>query len=405
VTRRVLLTTAAVVVAFVALAVAASGLLRGVSIAGAAAAVAVAATWWLAARRHATTLAVQRRAREDLAAGLEARIEEIRQEREQRESILEAMQDGVILLDDADRIRYATPAAGRVLAGTPGRLEELSSAALRTLVEDARSRDMPVQRTLETGVPTRSLQVWAVPMADGSAVLVLRDVTEAHRVEAMRRDFVADASHELKTPAAAIRAGADTVARAAAEDPEAAARFAAQVSRDAERLSRIVTDLLDLSRLEAERPDLSPVRLDQVTEEEVERLRGDAAEAGVSLEASTGPVTVAGSGGDLALMVRNLVENAIRYTPGGGRVRVDLSSGDGSAVLTVHDTGVGISSRDLPRVFERFYRVDPARSRETGGTGLGLSIARHVVEGHGGQIHARSELGRGSTFRVTLPLS
>jgi signal transduction histidine kinase len=405
VTGRALIVWTVGAVAAITLAAAATGPLRTVSVALAAAAVAGIAVTWVLTRRHARALAAQRTLLGELAGQLEARIDEVRQEKEQREALLEAMEDGVILIDDGDRIRYANPAAGRAIAGTPSPPDDLPSAALRTMAGDARAGSAPMQGILETGVPPRSLHAWAVPLADGGVVLVLRDVTEARRVEAMRRDFVADASHELKTPAAAIRAGADTIARAAGEDPAAAARFAAQVSRDAERLSRIVTDLLDLSRLEVERPEMAEVRLDRVTEDEVERLQGDAAEAGVSLEATSGPVTVAGSGGDLALMVRNLVENAIRYTPEGGRVRVDLSAENGSAVLTVDDTGVGISSRDLPRVFERFYRVDPARSRQTGGTGLGLSIARHVVEGHGGRIEAHSELGRGSTFRVTLPLT
>ena len=400
---RISLVIAAAVAA--GLAAATTGTPRTMLVALAAATAAAAATLWITARRHRETLAAHRRNMDGLARDLEARMEQLRGEKAQRESVLEAMEDGVILIDEADRVRYANPAAGRLIIGAPTPPEDLPSAALRTMVGDARARTEAVQQTVETGVPARALHAWAVPLADGGVVLVLRDITEARRVEAMRRDFVADASHELKTPAASIRAGADTVARAAGEDPAAAARFAAQVSRDAERLSRIVSDLLDLSRLEAEKPHMAPVRFDRVTLDEVERLRGDAREAGVGLESEIGPVTVAGAGGDLALMVRNLVENAIRYTPKGGRVRVEVGSADGSAVLTVDDTGVGISSRDLPRIFERFYRVDPARSRQTGGTGLGLSIARHVVEGHGGKIEARSELGRGSTFRITLPLA
>ena len=219
----------------------------------------------------------------------------------------------------------------------------------------------------------------------------------------MRRDFVADASHELKTPSAAIQAAAETVERSVGEDPASAAWFAGQLRRDAVRLSRIVSDLLDLSRLEAERPALEAVRLDRVIREEVDRLRTEAGESEVGLELAVEPVTVRGSAEDLALLVRNLLDNAVRFTSGGGRVRVGLAERDGRAVLEVEDTGIGIPTRDLPRIFERFYRVDRARSRETGGTGLGLSIARHVAERHGGRIEAESELGRGSTFRVTLP--
>jgi signal transduction histidine kinase len=221
----------------------------------------------------------------------------------------------------------------------------------------------------------------------------------------MRRDFVANTSHELKTPVASIQAAAETIRDAARDDPPAAGRFAEQLHRDALRLSRIVSDLLDLSRLEAERPRLSPVRLDRLTSEEVDRFRDSAGRAGVKLEFRSDPVIVHGSQGDLALLVRNLLDNAVRYSPDGGRVEVEVASSDGEALLAVRDTGIGIPSRDMPRIFERFYRVDRARSRETGGTGLGLSIAKHVAEQHGGRIEVDSELGRGSEFRVRLPAS
>jgi signal transduction histidine kinase len=219
----------------------------------------------------------------------------------------------------------------------------------------------------------------------------------------MRRDFVADASHELKTPAASIQAAAETLERALEDDPAAAARFAGQLRHEAERLSRIVSDLLDLSRLESDRPRFRPVRLDELAREEAGRIDGQARLAGVEVQVDASPATVEGSPKDLTLLVGNLLENAIRYTPRGGTVRLDVGTEDGGAVLTVADTGIGIPTRDLPRVFERFYRVDRGRSRATGGTGLGLSIARHVAELHGGRVEAHSELGRGSTFRLVLP--
>jgi signal transduction histidine kinase len=220
----------------------------------------------------------------------------------------------------------------------------------------------------------------------------------------MRRDFVADASHELKTPVAAIQVASETLERALHDDPEAAARFAGQLRHESARLSRIVSDLLDLSRLESERPVFEPVRLDLLARESAARLGDAAREAGVTLEVEARPLTVSGSTKDLALLVGNLLENAVRYTPSGGRVRLEVDSANGGALLAVEDTGIGIPSRDLPRIFERFYRVDRGRSRATGGTGLGLSIARHVTERHGGRIEAQSELGRGSTFQVWLPL-
>jgi two-component system phosphate regulon sensor histidine kinase PhoR len=339
-----------------------------------------------------------------MADDLERRIEEIGRDRQQREAVLSAMEEGVLLVGADDGLGYANPAAARLLGGVPRTLRALTPPAVRALVEETRSDRRAREREVETGFPTRVLRASTVALRDpGEVLVVLRDVTAARRVEAMRRDFVADASHELKTPAAAIQAAAETVERAVGDDPGSAARFATQLRRDATRLSRIVSDLLDLSRLEAERPALERVRLDRVVGEETDRLTSVAAGSGVRIEPALEPVTVRGARGDLALLVRNLLDNAVRYSPEGGRVSVRLTERDGRAVLEVEDTGIGIPTRDLPRIFERFYRVDRARSRETGGTGLGLSIARHVAERHGGRIEAESELGRGSTFRVTLP--
>jgi two-component system, OmpR family, phosphate regulon sensor histidine kinase PhoR len=342
-----------------------------------------------------------------MASDLDARIREVAREREQRDVILSAMEEGVVLIGADGSVSYANPAASRVLRSTPRDVRTLAPHELRALVEDCRAEETAQEREVETGIPTRTIRASAVPIdVTDDVLLVLRDVTASRRVEAMRRDFVADASHELKTPAAAIQAGAETIQRALEGDDEAAAaRFAAQVRREAIRLSRIVSDLLDLSRLESERPTMEHVRLDRIVTEEIHRLRQQAAEGGVELEVEAGPVSVRGSSKDLALLVRNLLENAVRYSPEGGRVTVMLSKNSEHVVLAVEDTGIGIPSRDLPRIFERFYRVDRARSRETGGTGLGLSIARHVVEQHGGWIQAQSELGGGSEFTVTLPLS
>ncbi|HJV04510.1 MAG TPA: ATP-binding protein [Actinomycetota bacterium] len=337
-----------------------------------------------------------------LASELGARIEEVRTERRTLERILTAMEEGVMLIDPDESVGYANPAARRLLGpamgtGLPG------PPTLRLLLDRART-GRPAEDEVEIGVPPRTLRVTALPVGD-QALLVLRDITEVRRVEAIRRDFVADASHELKTPVASIRATAETVRTAIPEDPEAAARFAERLHRESVRLSRIVSDLLDLSRLETESPRFEPVRVDRVVQEEVARLQDEADAAGIRVETVAAPAIVHGSPKDLGLLIRNLLDNAIRYTDRGGTVRVEAGSRDGAAVVRVSDTGTGIPTRDLPRIFERFYRVDRARSRETGGTGLGLSIARHVAEQHGGRIDARSELGRGSEFVVTLPLA
>jgi two-component system sensor histidine kinase SenX3 len=239
----------------------------------------------------------------------------------------------------------------------------------------------------------------------GTIVVVLRDVTQARGVERLRRDFVANASHELKTPVASILALSETLRQAAADDPEAVARFLSLLEREAARLAHLVGDLLELSRLEGGTPEAEEVRLDRVVTAEAERLRPRAEGAGLRLTVdAAAPVVVWGAEADLELLVHNLLDNAVRYTPEGGEVRVTVGQADGSAELVVDDTGIGIPSKDLDRIFERFYRVDAARSRETGGTGLGLSIVRHVAEAHGGAIGVRSVLGAGSTFVVRLPV-
>jgi two-component system, OmpR family, phosphate regulon sensor histidine kinase PhoR len=343
----------------------------------------------------------------DLASDLGDRIDRARADRQRLDRILATMEEGVVLVDPDETVGYANLAARRLLGELTGsRSRELTPPGIRLLVERAGTGGRAAEDELEIGRPPRLLRATALPLESGGQVLlVLRDVTESRRVEAMRRDFVADASHELKTPVASIRAAAETVRTAIADDPTAAAGFADRVHRESVRLARIVSDLLDLSRLETESPRFEPVRLDRVVNDEVARVGEDAREAGVSVNASAEPATVRGSPKDLALLVRNLLDNAIRYTHRGGSVRVEASPRDGSAVVSVSDTGAGIPSRDLPRIFERFYRVDRARSRETGGTGLGLSIARHVAEQHGGRIEATSELGRGSVFLLTLPLA
>jgi len=320
--------------------------------------------------------------------------------------VLEAMPEGVVLFDPAGRAILANPAAATLLGRPPQTVEGLFPLDLRETVRAVRTEREPRATELEVGAPARTVRADAVPAAeDGSVLLVLRDVTEARRLEAVRRDFVANASHELKTPVASIRAAAETLRTVAGEDPEAVAAFAERIEREAVRLSRIVSDLLDLSRLETGgEAEGEEVRLDALVREEVERIRAAAEEAGLTLALEAEPAPpVRGSARDLALMARNLLDNAVAYTRPGGRVDVAVRAEGGEVVLTVADTGIGIPSRDLDRIFERFYRVDRARSRETGGTGLGLSIVRHVVENHRGTVRVRSELGRGSTFEVRLP--
>ena len=352
------------------------------------------------ARSRAGAAASERASRQ-----ADERLRVVEEERRAMALVLSSMREGVLLVEPEGRVVFANPALERLLGQTPSSLDALFPLDLREAVRAATSDREPHRTEVEAGAPARRFSGDAIPVGeDGAVLLVVRDVTEARRLEAVRRDFVSNASHELKTPVASIRAAAETISTAAHEDPGVVPRFAERLEREALRLSRIVSDLLDLSRLETGISLEELVALDAVVREEAERFGPQAVEAGIVLDVAADPgPPVRGATRELALLVRNLVDNAIRYTRPGGRVDVRLASADGEVVLTVADTGIGIPSRDLGRVFERFYRVDRARSRETGGTGLGLSIVKHVAENHGGTVTARSELGVGSTFEVRLP--
>jgi signal transduction histidine kinase len=353
------------------------------------------------ARRTSSLRDDATRLRADLAAQRRSSDES----RAVQDLILSTMQDGILLFDPAGTTAFANAALDHLMGSRPAGTTQLFPPSLRETVERTASDRTPASALVEVGEPVRVLRVVVTPAGDdGSVLVVVRDVTEARRIDAIRRDFVANASHELKTPAASIQAAAETLRQAAADDPDAVAHFSAQIERQAVRLSRIVADLLDLSRLESGSELSERVPLHALVREEAQRAHDLAWETALSLDVrAEDDVWVDGSARDLSLLIRNLIDNAIRYTRPGGSVTVRVTSDGDDAVLTVSDTGVGIPAKDLPRVFERFYRVDRARSRETGGTGLGLSIVKHVAENHGGTVDVRSELGRGTTLTVRLP--
>ena len=365
-----------------------------------AVAVVASVAWFRAA---AASRAERREAAAD-AAELRSTLAAAEESAYVRELILSTMADGILLVGADGTISFANEALAALLPSTPASLDALLPLALRNAILDGRRNGESASIVLETGVPTRWLRAAIAPAEDGGTLVVIRDVTEQHRLEGVRRDFVANASHELKTPAATIQAAAETLRQAAADDPPAVARFASQLEREAVRLSRIVADLLDLSRLESGSTLDDVVSLGATARDEAQRLEDAAERAGVSLRVVTDAERpFRGSQQDLALLVRNLVDNAVRYSRRGGSVTVEVSSDGDEVMLRVRDTGIGIPSRDIPRIFERFYRVDRARSRETGGTGLGLAIVKHIVENHRGRVEVESELGAGSTFRVSLP--
>jgi two-component system sensor histidine kinase SenX3 len=322
--------------------------------------------------------------------------------------VLGALPVAVAVLDARDDVVLANRAAVDV-GIVRGPL--LTVADLRRLVRETRGSGTRHEAEVELTTPRlargpEAVRVRLAPVGrHGHVALLVEDVTEARRVEAVRRDFVANVSHELKTPVGAMGLLAEALTDAAA-DPVAVRRFASRVQHEATRLGRLVQELLDLSRLQGGEPlpeqELVPV--DRVVVEAVDRSRTAAAAAGIALlRGGTHGLTVRGSEAQLVTAVGNLLDNAVHYSPEGTRVAVAVSRRDGAVEISVTDQGVGIDEKDLERVFERFYRADPARSRATGGTGLGLAIVKHIATNHGGEVRVWSVPGSGSTFTLRLP--
>jgi two-component system, OmpR family, sensor histidine kinase SenX3 len=324
------------------------------------------------------------------------------------ETVAAALDSGVVLLDGHDVV-LANDAA---LTMRVVRRTTLTSPVLARLVREARRSGQRVHRDVDLpwGAGWRPVNVTLAPVAGTErVVLLLRDLTEAHRVEAVRRDFVASVSHELKTPVGGLLLLAEAI-HEAADDPVASRRFADRMAHEAGRLSQLVRDLLDLSRLQGGEPLPSPTAVDVgcLTRNAVDRVRVTADSAGVEIAVGDcDDLTVWGDERSLETALVNLLDNAINYSARRSRVAVGARTvaGDGADVveISVADQGIGIAPEDLDRVFERFYRADPARSRRTGGTGLGLAIVKHVAENAGGRVSVWSQLGMGSTFTVHLP--
>jgi two-component system sensor histidine kinase SenX3 len=322
--------------------------------------------------------------------------------REILEQALRAVRQGIVVVADDDRVEFLNP-FGAILVRSGATLREITPHALQSLVRSSRETQAVVEGEFEIGHPARIVTASAAPLDDRRTLLVLDDVTDRRRLDAVRRDFVAAASHELKTPVASILASIEALQLALGRDPEATERFATQAERAARHLASLVSDLLDLSRLEAKPIRDQEVALDELVVQEAAAVKDRADQLGVTLVVEPVAARVVGSRSELALAVRNLVDNALRHTGAGGQVRVTMSESPKTVEVEVVDTGDGIPSRELPRIFERFYRVDSARSRSTGGTGLGLAIVRHVIESHGGKIEVTSTLGEGSTFTLHFP--
>ena len=329
---------------------------------------------------------------------LEADGLELSRSRDLYGSLLTSLPVGVVAVQ-AGQVVYANPVAIEVLGERVTQAGAPMPGAVRDVIDGAVAGQSSSAR-FSQGLPRRVMEVAARPVGEGLVLLHLSDITERSRIDRMRQDFVIAASHELKTPVAAIRAAAETVLMALDEDHDVVADFSGRILDNAVRMSRTVSDLLDLSRLESGILPLEACDLAEVVGEVVERFLT----ARPSIEWDAEPTPVMGNPSYLALACRNLLENAVRHTRDDGWIRITVGAAHGEATVVVADDGTGIPSEELPRIFERFYRVDAARSRATGGTGLGLAIVKHVADLHDGRIEVESRLGQGSNFRLRIPV-
>lgn len=344
------------------------------------------------------------------------------------DTVLSVLRSSAVVLDEADAVVKASSAAyalGLVRGG------KLAVEPMLQMARDTR-RDGEI-RQVELDLPRRgtgrgealAVSARVAPLGSRLVLLLVEDLTEARRIEAVRRDFVANVSHELKTPVGALSLLSEAVMDAS-EDPEAVERFAGRMQIEATRLTNLVQELIDLSRVQNDDPleDAEPVRVDELVAEAIDRCRHQAGAKQITMAANVGPaeglepgagqradgtadLRIWGNRGQLAAALGNLVENAVNYSPARTRVgiaarRVTVHGGE-LIEIAVTDQGIGISDKDKERIFERFYRVDPARSRATGGTGLGLAIVKHVAASHGGEVAVWSAEGQGSTFTLRLP--
>lgn len=360
------------------------------------------------------------RALNESAALLNASIGGLTDERNRSAAILGSMIEGVAVISENERILFSNRAFSRILG-----LQDAGQIEGRPLLEVARQSDLLAaikmalggqeQVTSEIVVGTvrpRSFAVTAAPVQAAShkgAVLVLHEITELRRLERVRQDFVANVSHEFRTPLTAIQGFAETLLGGALEDPANRRRFVEIIREHAMRLARLTEDLLKLSRIEAGQLKLEfrPVSVTQLIDScmETAQLKAVPKQLSLSVQLPGELPPVRGDANSLQEVLQNLLDNALQYTPAGGKIEVSALSTDSRVVVTVADTGIGIPQVEQERIFERFYRVDAARSREAGGTGLGLSIARHIMEAHGGHLWVESAVGEGSRFHFSIPIA
>ena len=370
------------------------------------------------ADRSGDTLEVLAASLNDSAARLDRAIRTLTEERNLSSAILGSMVEGVAVVNSGERLVFANEGFAEILElGVPPQsgsslVETVRQTELIEAVRAVLSGAPRVEAEIVTGTLRQhffAVTVASVKAAENSgAVIVLHDITDLRKLERVRRDFVANVSHEFKTPLTAIQGFAETLLAGAMDDPQNRIRFLQIILDHSRRLARLTDDLLELSKMDADRVDLEVDRfsVSQFVQSCIETTQRSAAEKNLRVSANlkNSLPDIAADRRRLAEVLQNLLDNAVQYTPSGGRITVSASSDGEEVEFTVSDTGIGIPKVDQPRIFERFYRVDVARSREVGGTGLGLSIAKHLVEAHGGRIWVESEVGQGSQFHFTVPV-
>lgn len=355
-----------------------------------------------------------------IAEQLQRQINALTDERTKIEAIISSMSDAVVATDRAGRLLLLNGAAQELLGLGPEDLgrpidELLGGHPVRRALERSahQGADTAEEFTVKHRAEERLFHLNATPLRAGpgrtsGAVVVMREVTELRRMERLRRELTANVSHELRTPLTSIKGFTETLLAGALADEATCRHFLTIIDAEATRLMTLVDDLMALSRFEsrAAHMDLAPARLDSLVAEAADRMRPQAERHRIGLRAAPSPaVTVIADADRILQVLTNLIDNAIKFTPDAGWVEVGLRTDRHDAVVSVSDSGRGIPADDLPRIFDRFYRVDRSRSRDAGGTGLGLAIAKHIVEAHGGRIAVTSRVGRGSVFTFTLPVA
>lgn len=373
----------------------------------------------------------------EAAARMERTILSLSSERNQSSAILRSMVEGVAVIDAQERLVFCNRAFSEILnVYLPGEgrplIELVRNSELLGLIRRALNGEEGLQTDISMGiVQQRSFSVTAAPVnalemssataeaasaaglraaeKPSGAVVVLHDVTELRRLERVRQDFVANVSHEFKTPLTAIQGFAETLLGGAIDDSRNNRRFLEVIREHAFRLARLTDDLLKLARIEAGKLEVQffPVGILELIEgcAETTLLKATRKQIAIEINIPPGLPSVLGDASLLRDVLQNLLDNAVQYTPEGGRISINAEADPREVVFTVADTGIGIPLAEQERIFERFYRVDPARSREAGGTGLGLSIAKHIVDAHGGRLSVESEIGHGSKFSFSVPLA